>query len=311
ESPKGDVYSLGLVALDLLRGEPRAAVRMSERGRDGLMRRLGAELGQVAPELEAEEQADVLALVEAMIAWEPDDRLDMTAAHERASALVDRLQGPRPRAWLAENVRRVQTSLVDIEDDAWVGQEIAEDPPTQPAAPPPPAEPARRASSLPWLLGSVLTAAVALWIGSRAVEPDDAARPTPVEPELPPSAPAPEAPATPPEVIDLPAPVQPPKARRSPGLLKTADPPAEPPAAPPAEPPPSEDASVSLAPSGDQGDISARRDGGSRRIQLPGALSPGSWRLFIGSSDAGPLEVRPGEAIVIECKRAFGTCRRR
>ena len=76
-------------------------------------------------------------------------------------------------------------------------------------------------------------------------------------------------------------------------------------------PPPSEDASVSLAPSGDQGDISARRDGGSRRIQLPGALSPGSWRLFIGSSDAGPLEVRPGEAIVIECKRAFGTCRRR
>jgi hypothetical protein len=303
DSPKVDVYSLGLVALDLLRGEPRPDLPISPRGRDGLLRRLGQELAEVAPDLGSEGHAAVHALIDAMCAWEPHDRPDMETVAARAAALVDSLPGPRPRAWLAEAVRRAPPP--PERGDPWVGKEVAE----LGAA-----EPDLRGR---WLAAVVVAAlasigsAAALWATSPDLPHPEEGVPAGIAapPEIPDVRSPPEVraePADPPPTPTRPAGGPPPAVASRARPEPRVEPPArEAPAEPPAGPPP--DAYVTVA---GAAEVSALKDG--RSVPLPGTLSPGTWTLFIGPSQASPvLTVEAGDQITLDCDRRFARCKRR
>lgn len=136
EVPEGDVWSLGMVAIDLLRSNERAPKRVDRPHRDALVRRLPQVLEQLVPEASVEARDDVVALIDVMTTWDPADRPTMEQVRDRAARLLDQLPGPTPRTWLVAAVREAQARRVPGEepDPSWVGKTLT---PLAPDAAPP------------------------------------------------------------------------------------------------------------------------------------------------------------------------------
>ncbi len=130
--PATDVYSLGVMACDLLTGAalpPTSALRPGEQR--ALVRARLAEIDPDAP-------SEVSDLVSAMLSFEPASRPDAREVAARCRALAQAAPGPSLDTWARSAIERLPPtrSAPDATTSEWVGRTLSEASVTARAAPP-------------------------------------------------------------------------------------------------------------------------------------------------------------------------------
>jgi serine/threonine protein kinase len=332
EGPEGDVWSLGLVAADLLRGVGRPPIRLSPRNRETLLSKIEAELDQSWTEASRAQRVEVCELIERMTTLEPELRPTMIEVRDHAARLADTVPGPRPKSWTSQRVRALQATLPPHpEEDPWAGRTVGAVPATastptfvEPTetetrwtvgavpipAPTPAPEPDPTPAPLPpaprpaWGIPAALLVLTLLLAGfglSRSWTATAPGEPTPLpepEPVTPTPSPTPSV-----ELTPTPSPTRnPPKATPTPKSTPKSTPTPAPRPAPTPAPPPAAITTVAV----DLIDspyptLTARPEGGGAPRTIPGSLPPGTWKLYDGDSFRGQIQIGGSASATVRC----------
>jgi serine/threonine protein kinase len=126
EDPSCDVLSLGLVALDLMRGVMRPNVLPREPQTARYRELLREELVDWGM-LNEEDAASVVDLLRRMTDPRGDQRPTAREVADQADALADRLPGPRPAAWMASEARSLAAAhTTRAVEDPWTGRIVSQ-----------------------------------------------------------------------------------------------------------------------------------------------------------------------------------------
>lgn len=289
QAHESDVYSLGVVAFELLVREEYGRTSVHPEKHETLRARQIARLAEVAP-------AELVDLVAECLAYDPSHRPNAREVARCAREIRRHSSDP----WLADWAAAVVPALPvgpKANDDRF-GTELSVARET--SVPPPPPTPTR---SQGWIgplvvvgVGGLAVAAasvlgLAVVAGWWFVQPQPQPSPVPTEPE-------PElVPEPPPEPVHEPAPTPPPPAS-SPAPKPT-----------PRPPPGPTGVRISLA-----GDASAAElVSGDRRFVVPGLVPEGSYLVraeFPGAGwmDAGQVVVLPADTAALRCTAGFFRC---
>jgi hypothetical protein len=299
--PAGDIWSLGLVLVELLTGAPVAASGADTRALASILARVDAAIQRAPADRHA--APALVDLVGRMLSGAPETRPEAVEVEQACRWFGEVLSGPSLRDWAMREVPRIASTDVGTPTpDALIGRVLVEH------SPPMSRRPARAAT---WILvaGGLVTPGVAALLLLAGLLPALPVRPRPsptpepaaaVTAELEPlSAPDPAPRPDPPLALR----VAPPRPQPAAPAEIRASPPVVPPAVP----------------------TSTWHWSGAAEVWLEdplgvrlaaGPVVPGSWAVFARFDDGPPLraaqiEVAQGEQVVLACSALRRDCRRR
>lgn len=124
--PEGDVFSLGLVMLDLFRGSSRHTDRaVSAAVRADLLQALERERSPLP-----RGGRELIDLIKQMTEITPSDRPTARQVGDRCAELAITAAGPRLRAWAAKAIDAASQRTSEVSTDSWVGRNLSETSPS-------------------------------------------------------------------------------------------------------------------------------------------------------------------------------------